>query len=334
MADKYMTELADSLALPLYLKQSTFGSKDGVVLGVRDGFLVAAGPGKNDEGKAAIKIMVRYKAIEDVSALQQAVDKSENLKMLSKNRQVVVGEDFLLWTWQYSLSKPKASFVADFVHQLLAEIKLFVSPPEDKCELCPTASREVVLYNGVPGHYCNSCQSQAGHQAGEAAREYSELETNLPMGILFGAGAALAGALVWGGVAYTINYIFAYGAIGIGWLVGLAIFKGAGKITWPGRIAAALLTLASIMLGDIFFYSLLMAKEFQVPLSMEVVSAAFGVFQEIEFTSEGGLFSIIFALVGAGYAIYTFKPPAFEASFETLGTPEYTPARGAAAGMS
>jgi len=171
---------------------------------------------------------------------------------------------------------------------------------------------------------CGNCQKQIQHDLGAAGVAYEQMETNIPKGLLWGVGAAIAGGLAWGLVAYAINYIFLWGAIGIGFLVGKALVHGMGKVTWPGRILIGVLTVASVLFGDLLFYTLVVMREEHVPFTLGLVNEIAGSFWEIETSEKGGLASVAFALIGAGIVVYSTRRPEFHAAFEPLGSPTPT----------
>ena len=64
----------------------------------------------------------------------------------------------------------------------------------------------------------------------QSAIEQLEDQPNLLMGLIGGAIAMLVGAIVWGAVTYFTEYQIGWMAIGVGFLVGLAIkFSDGGK---------------------------------------------------------------------------------------------------------
>lgn len=120
-------------------------------------------------------------------------------------------------------------------------------------------------------------------------------QPNLLMGLLGGGVAMLVGAIIWGAVTYFTEYQIGWMAIGVGFLVGLAVkFFGKGKSMIFG-ISSAVLALIGCALGNLIFYSGIIAREesasflqvfFILLLSpaaaMEVFSVAFG-FMDILF---------------------------------------------------
>lgn len=90
-------------------------------------------------------------------------------------------------------------------------------------------------------------------------------ESNLLMGLVGGVVAMLVSAIVWGAVTYITNYQIGYLAVGVGFLVGIAVkFFGRGKTAIFG-ISSAILALIGTMLGNLMFYSGIIAKEESVP---------------------------------------------------------------------
>lgn len=326
MADKYLAELSAATGLPLYENAKVVGDK-GTLISLRDGFLVSAGLGKEESGSSAVMVLFRFPPMEDVSALPDALKAAKG-----GFKEVKVDNSSALAVWKYSFGKPKTAEVAEGVTSLLAALKQNAQPYDGRCEMCRgTSVSEITLMNDVPGYYCAGCQEKTRAELGMAAEEYERLETNLPQGLLYGSVAALGGSVVWGGVAYAINYIFLYGAVAIGWVVGWAVHKGIGKINLAGQIMVGVLTVASVLFGDVIFYTLAFMKEMNLPFSMELLGTVMENFVEIETDSKGGVASVFFALIGAGIAVYSHRKPAFTAKFEPLGPP--TSADTAAMGM-
>jgi hypothetical protein len=174
--------------------------------------------------------------------------------------------------------------------------------------------------NGLPTFICAGCQEKVRHELNLAATNYDAITPNYPNGLVLGIGAAALGGLAWGLVAYAINFIFLYGAILIGYFVAGGVIKGTGKVTRFGQIAIPILTVASVLFGDATFYTLIVMKHKHVPFSARLLNTIVQHLWEIE--SKGGVASLIFALVGAGYAIYAARKPKFQAVFQPLGSPK------------
>ena len=95
----------------------------------------------------------------------------------------------------------------------------------------------------------------------QPAIEQLEDQPSLLMGLIGGFIAMLVGAIVWGAITYFTEYQIGWMAVGVGFLVGVAIkFFGKGKTIIFGLSGAALALLGCI-LGNLFFYSGIIARE-------------------------------------------------------------------------
>ena len=95
----------------------------------------------------------------------------------------------------------------------------------------------------------------------QPAIEQLDDQPNLFMGLVGGVIAVLVSALVWGVISYFTEYQIGWMAIGVGFLVGIAIrFFGKGKTVTFG-ISGAVLALVGCVLGNLIFYSGVIARE-------------------------------------------------------------------------
>jgi hypothetical protein len=95
----------------------------------------------------------------------------------------------------------------------------------------------------------------------QPAIEQLEDQPNLFMGLIGGVIAMLVGAMVWGAITYFTEYQISWMAIGLGFLVGVTIrFFGKGKTMIFG-ISGAVLALIGCLLGNLLFYSGVIARE-------------------------------------------------------------------------
>jgi len=98
-----------------------------------------------------------------------------------------------------------------------------------------------------------------------SAIDQMDTESNLLMGLVGGVVAMLVGAIAWGAVTYFTQYQIGYLAVGVGFLIGIAVkFFGRGKTAIFG-ISSAILALIGTMLGNLIFYSGIIAKEESMP---------------------------------------------------------------------
>lgn len=312
----YLQQVAASTGLQHYANQGPWGRKSGSAIGTRDGYVTIVGLSRDRQG-AKVTILLRFKKMEQPETVKAAV-KSAGIK---KGKLGAVGNDFLRWEWKYSFTKPKPEEVAKVAEDLRAAIKQVTMGFDGRCEHCASASTpSLILMNGLPTYICAGCQEKVRQDLNLAATNYEAITPNYPNGLVLGIGAAAAGGLAWGLVAYAINYIFLYGAILIGYLVAAGVIKGTGKVTRFGQIIIPILTVASVLFGDAIFYMLAVMKQEHVAFSGKLLNVIILHLWEIE--KEGnGVATLIFALVGAGYAIYSARKPKFQAVFQSLGSP-------------
>jgi hypothetical protein len=144
--------------------------------------------------------------------------------------------------------------------------------------------------------------------APQSTIEQLDNQPSLLMGLIGGTVAMLVAAIIWGVVSYVTNYQIGWMAIGVGFLVGIAVkFFGKGKSMMFG-ISSALLALIGCVLGNLIFYSGIIAREESAAFlqvlfvllskpaaAIEVFSVAFG-FMDI-------LFYVLAAYVGFSTAM-------------------------------
>jgi hypothetical protein len=240
---------------------------------------------------------------------------------IKKGKLAAVGSDFVRWEWKYSFTKPKPEDVARLAEEFRAAIKPVTMGFDGRCEHCASsATPALTMMNGLPKYICASCQEKVRLELNQAANNYDAITPNYPNGLVLGVVAAAVGGLAWGLVAYAINRIFLYGAILIGYFVAAGVLKGTGKVTRFGQIIIPILTIASVLFGDAIFYTLSVMKYQQVPFSAQLLNVVVVNLVQIESKGSGAL-SLIFGLVGAGYAVYAARKPKFQAVFQPLGTP-------------
>ena len=314
----YLRQIAALTGLRHYPLQGPWGRKSGSVIGARDGYVAVIGFLRSRE--ARVVILLRFKKLEQPERVKTALNQSAAVPK-KHGKLAEVGNDFLRWEWKYSFTKPKAEEVARLADALRESLKPVAQGFDGRCEHCTSASTSALtLMNGLPIFICPACQEKVHHELDQAAINYDAIVPNYPNGLALGIGAAVLGGVAWGLVAYAINRIFLYGAILIGYFVAGGVLKGTGKVTRFGQVIIPLLTVASVLFGDAIFYTLAIMKHENAPFSSKLLGAVISHLWEIE--SEGsGVLGIIFALVGAGYALYAARKPKFKAAFQPLGTP-------------
>jgi hypothetical protein len=95
----------------------------------------------------------------------------------------------------------------------------------------------------------------------QSAIEQIDDQPNLIMGWIGGVIAMLVSAGIWGAITYFTGYQIGWIAIGVGFLVGIAIrFLGKGKSLTFG-ISAAVLSLIGCVLGNLLVYAGIIARQ-------------------------------------------------------------------------
>jgi hypothetical protein len=318
--NNYLQQVATLTGFQYFPNQGPWRRKSGSVIGSRDGYVTAMG--FNRVGNAAnVVILIRFKNAPDPVSLKASLTENSAVPKKGQGKLAATGADFIRWEWKYSFTKPKAEKVAALANALREALKPLAAGFDGRCEHCTSSSTSsLILMNGLPSYICAGCQQKVQQDLNVAAMNYQAIEPNYPNGLALGVGAALLGGIAWGGVAYAINYIFLYGAILIGYLVSAAVIKGTRKVTRFGQVAIPILTVASVLFGDAIFYTLAVMRSQKIPFTMQLLQAVLANMWVIEMKGSGVL-TLIFALVGAGYALYAARKPQFKATFEPLGAP-------------
>ncbi len=99
----------------------------------------------------------------------------------------------------------------------------------------------------------------------EYLRRCLESEQNLPLGVVAGTVASLAGAGVWAGFTVATSYQIGFMAIGIGFLVGFGVRSFGKGITSIFGIISAALSLLGCALGNLLTVSAMVAAQEGIP---------------------------------------------------------------------
>src|SRR5215470_13111528 len=160
---EWLRQVSNLTGLPYYEQHRIFGDKSGAVIGVTDGYVVAIGLGKIDNGRnAAVKMLMRYAKTLDPQQVKEA------LEPLRGKFKVVVDETTANLVRTYSFSKPDAADVAEKMRELLTALKTCALPINAKCEECGKADQQLTLLNDAPVYYCSSCQVQLTQKLDQA----------------------------------------------------------------------------------------------------------------------------------------------------------------------
>lgn len=99
------------------------------------------------------------------------------------------------------------------------------------------------------------------------AMEFFREEQNLAMGTLYGLIAAFAGAAIWAGVTIATEYQIGWMAVGIGFLVGVAVRQVGKGVDQVFGIVGAVMALLGCVLGNVFTVAYFIARQTGTPLT-------------------------------------------------------------------
>ncbi len=97
--------------------------------------------------------------------------------------------------------------------------------------------------------------------------EHALDDQNLTMAVIFGAVAAVLGAILWSLITVATGRQIGFMAIGVGFLVGFAVRKTGNGVTNTFGITGAILSLFGCMLGNLLAGCVLASEHFGVSFS-------------------------------------------------------------------
>jgi hypothetical protein len=115
------------------------------------------------------------------------------------------------------------------------------------CVTCAARERDSSRRMGAP-----TASSAGGSSANLAAIASKEASSPFLQAVIFGAGAAALGLILYATFTIVTHWYFGYVALGVGWLVGKAMMQGSGGVGGPRyQAAAVVLTYFAISLASI-----------------------------------------------------------------------------------
>lgn len=312
------------------------------VVGERQGLLIRVGWG-NDQSPGLVTV-VRFPRVADPAGIRQALIDDPTLDALpgkgsarrkmavesGRKKTLRIGEapefvltnDGLVWRRTFAFGWPKATHVQAWVDALVAAVARATPVFNRRCETCGTGSAgKYVLVDDLPTLMCSSCQQRLRAEGEMAARTYEMMEARHLPGFGLALLAALVGAVVWGTLGVVTGRIFAIAAIGIGALVAWAYRFGAGRVDPAGRAIAAGVTLLSVVLGELFYYTWMLAR-----LRPEIgfdFERGLIVYARVWAENPGSqVITLLFGLAGAWVATQVLAKPKLAAQIEAAGSPE------------
>lgn len=314
MAKINWTDVATFLGLPYYPDRSGPSGQKGIIVGDLAGQLVTVGPAKVQRADA-VGIVIQSlpvpnadqlrEALETDWAVRQALGK-EKQERVSLRSMLHIGRENTVLIWPIGLRPPSAEKIAALARAMAEVVARTVGEMGPQCKFCGRPDAPIILVNNAPMHVCKPCTEALLTKGDLVAQAYAQKRPNLPLGLLFGVGAGLVSALAWGVLSLLTERIFMIVAVGIGLFVGWALHRGMGKFTWVGQVAAALITLGSVLLGDLLYITFLLMRE-GADLLNAFLTVLFNL--DIVFSESHIRVSLFFGLVGALYIFYRYRKP-------------------------
>src|SRR5919109_887469 len=241
-----LAEMATASGLDYYNDPGPHNSKQGVLIGVRNGFFICAGAiGQSSR----VGVLARFKSCADTSALIKALKQNPAMKkMYTVWSAEVTSPQTLLWSFGKPMRFKREEFAAA-IEEFAQTLSQFATPFDvSKCEECGASVQQLVLANGNPITMCTACQSKADQQNQMDHQQYESQEPNLVKAFAFGLPAALVAGGLWALIAYW-DYDAAKStyhpklhvalSFGIALLVAVAIKFGVGRINIAAGIIAS-----------------------------------------------------------------------------------------------
>ncbi|MGB9871641.1 MAG: hypothetical protein ACPLYD_08250 [Anaerolineae bacterium] len=310
MAGIHWADVSNLLGLQYYPNRRGPFGQQGFITGDLEGQLVTIGPAKTRSG-SGVGILVQSPPITDATALRDALETDPTVRqVLGKEKKervnlrsmLSIKQENLVLIWPFGLRPPSAEQVAALARAIATVVTQRVGERGRSCHRCGRPDAPIMLLNEVPLHLCNNCAETLRFMGNEAARAYAQKSPNLLLGLLFGAGAGLVSAVAWAVVSLVTERIFLLLAIGIGLFVAWAIHKGMGKFTRLGQAAAVLITLGSVLAGDLLYIALLLVQD-GADLFRAILAVLLNL--DIVFGESDIWVSLFFGLLGAIYISVT-----------------------------
>lgn len=304
MSAEILTSVAESLGL----KQIEPG---GVAYGLVDGFPTQV---QLTEGKS-IKVLFRHAGEDNEVELRSAIAQSPEVKA-SGMKLALVGVDpgsVMLTITDGFARLPSQEVILLRVRAVLQVLAAVSTAPVPTCRLCGSETgAEPVLWDGIVDLVCPACVARVDEEAQQAAAAYRSRSANLPLGLVCAIGMGIVGGALYGGVMAATDRMFWLLAIVTGILVGFGAAAGAGKGGPAVQAIAAVVTVLSVLAGELGFMAYQIDKE--AIAGGATVDWSLFLARSPELLVGAGtatLFSLGGGLLGALVAIRYTKPPGF-----------------------
>jgi hypothetical protein len=302
-------------------KRLKYKDKDKVFGMYRD-FPVLIGNNSDSEG-SYVYYFLKFPEIKDENIIKNTTEDIK--KYLKDNKKDVkniilleLKSNYVIYLERYSFLGIKPEKVKEDMNSLINITSKFIRPfQESICENCNNAevSAPVLVNDSSVSLLCDSCMKKIEYESDNIDRQYESMPVNYHQGIIFAVVAALIGSVVWAGLAFYLKRIFAILAIGIGWFVGWAMIKGAGKTSKTVQAVSSVLTVLSVIFGEILFYYFIIHEGDSSITLLQVISNFHTIIIKTG-TYWNVIISVVFSLIGVIYTVGVTSKPRIKVKFE------------------
>ena len=330
-----LQEIATETGLRCYNEPGPFKSTKGLVIGIRDNFIVSigiAGTGLNQVVGAAI----RFKRAADEKALLASMSNIPELKTFTGGGGFKLVGKTLVWTF----SKPVVGNANKIVQQLDAILRMLALHSESfkmgKCEAddCNNDVSQVTLINGNCNLICDSCSSRVAGELEKKRLAYESLPVNFVKGLSYAFAGAIASSLAAGLVLYwTTSADGKYNVklfVVIQFLVVVATAYmaklGIGRITTMSTFVTIVPALTGLLISNVLFFTLLYAGVLREPVSLNLAGRVLfklWLLKSQDFYGKLIAFLEVVAACGSPTVLWEMRPK-FSAAYKNIGTPSIT----------
>lgn len=281
-----------------------------VAFGMYRGFLVSL---SNHGAGGPFHLYVAFPNKEDTVRIDPQIDIKPLLKIVDSMGGKQVEPGLISITFNPKWRMPEPTKVKALVDAVIDTVSRTTQPYASSCIDCGDKNPDTLLINGVPSYLCSACLGKMKQEVLASKKAFDAQKPDLRTGLIYALVAVIASAVIWGLIAYIFQVFFFFAGFLIGLFVGYVLTYGTKRINGEVIGLAVLLTVVSVLLGEILYIAFILMGE---GVSLVYLLDEFGVYVS-EFTGEF-LLALFTAIIGAGYVAFRLmgeskaQVPAFE----------------------
>ena len=261
----YLSQVASATGLAKQTLQ-------GVVVGLRDGYLVCINPKPITSGKlavaivgkrpdavleaekrsvsAGIQIVIRTGGITDPVQVKPSLQHS--LSWGFRLSVEDVDANSVTVVWHYTFIRPSPEKVGAAVRNVLAALNP-VADPCTKCDKCAATTTLNIFFSVLPEPLllCSRCRQQLLDESAAYEARYARLPVHLGRAVILASVVSIGGAEIVAHAWYRTRSLspFFWSTAVLGIVIGLITATGAGKVTRGVKVLAYLATASSVWIA-------------------------------------------------------------------------------------